>query len=75
MTAHAHVSFPEDGVGLVLIDNPPKNVGSYELLQAVMDGIEEVKRGGARVLVLASDVPGYFMAHAWRCPPIPSRRR
>jgi len=65
MTAHAHVSFPEDGVGLVLIDNPPKNVGSYELLQAVMDGIEEVKRGGARVLVLASDVPGYFMAHAW----------
>lgn len=65
MTAHAHVSFPEDGVGLLLMRNPPENFGSYELLQAVMDGIEEVKRSGAKVLVLASDVPGYFMAHAW----------
>ena len=65
MTTHAHVSFPRDGVGLLLIDNPPKNFGSYELLQALMDGIDEVKRGDASVLVLASDVPGYFMAHAW----------
>ena len=65
MTAHAHVSFPADGVGMLLIENPPKNFGSYELLQAMMDGIEEVKRSGASVLVLASDVPGYFMAHAW----------
>lgn len=65
MTAHAHVSFPADGVGLLLIDNPPKNFGSYELLQAMMDALEEVKRGGATVVVLASDVPGYFMAHAW----------
>ncbi len=65
MTAHAHVSFPADGVGLLLMDNPPKNFGSYELLQTVMDGIGEIKRGGASVLVLASDVPGYFMAHAW----------
>ena len=65
MTAHVHVSFPADGVGLLLMDNPPKNFGSYELLQAMVDGVDEVKRGGASVLVVASDVEGYFMAHAW----------
>jgi enoyl-CoA hydratase len=65
MTAHAHVSFPAEGVGMLLMDNPPKNFGSYELLQAVIDAIDEIKRAGASVLVLASDVPGYFMAHAW----------
>lgn len=65
MTAAAHVSFPAEGVGMILIDNPPKNFGSYELLARLEEGINEVKSAGARVLLLASDVPGYFMAHAW----------
>lgn len=65
MSAQAHVSFPAPGVGLLLLDNPPRNFGSYELLQRIVDGIDEIKAGGARVLVLASDVPGYLMAHAW----------
>ena len=65
MTAQVHVSFPADGVGLLLLDNPPKNFGSYELLQLALDGIEEVKAGGGSVLVVASNVSGYFMAHAW----------
>jgi enoyl-CoA hydratase/carnithine racemase len=65
MTAHVHVSFPAEGVGLLLMDNPPKNFGSYELLQGIVDGMDEIRRSGASVLVIASDVPGYFMAHAW----------
>lgn len=65
MPSAAHVSFPADGVGMVLMDDPPKNFGSYELLARIEEGVEEVKAAGARVLLLASDVPGYFMAHAW----------
>tara|TARA_B100000686_G_scaffold327791_1_gene387046 strand:+ start:61 stop:855 length:795 start_codon:yes stop_codon:yes gene_type:complete len=65
MPARVHVSFPEEGVGLLLMDNPPKNFGSYSLLQEIMDGIDVIKGSNAIVLVLASDLPGYFMAHAW----------
>jgi enoyl-CoA hydratase/carnithine racemase len=59
------VESPATGVGMVLLDAPPKNFGSYELLQDLYDGIGEVGASGAKVLVLASDVPGYLMAHAW----------
>ena len=65
MTAQVHVSTPTDGVGLLVMDNPPKNFASYELLQAIEDGLKELKENGTRVVVLASDTPGYFMAHAW----------
>ena len=58
-------SQPADGVGLLVMDNPPKNFASYELLQAIMDGLDALQAAGTRVVVLASDVPGYFMAHAW----------
>lgn len=65
MAASAHVSHPAPGVGLLVMDNPPKNFGSYELLQAVADGLQEIRDHGDRVVVLASDTPGYFLAHAW----------
>ena len=65
MTAAAHVSYPADGVGLVLLDNPPWNFGSYELLEEVEQGVNAVEQAGCRVVILASDVPGYFMAHAY----------
>jgi enoyl-CoA hydratase/carnithine racemase len=47
------------------MDDPPKNFGSYALLQALEDGLAEVKARGVLAVILASDVPGYFMAHAW----------
>jgi enoyl-CoA hydratase/carnithine racemase len=64
MTA-AHVQFPAEGVGLLLIDNPPKNFVSYELLAQMWAGIREIEASGASVIVLASDLPGYFLAHAY----------
>jgi enoyl-CoA hydratase/carnithine racemase len=64
MAAAAHVSFPSDGVGLVLIDNAPRNFGSWALLEGIDEAIQQVKAASCRVVVLASDVPGYFMAHA-----------
>lgn len=59
------LSAPAPGVGLLVMDNPPRNFASYELLQAIHDGLHELARDGTRVVVLASDIPGYFMAHAW----------
>lgn len=61
--AAAHVSYPADGVGLVLLDDPPKNFGSPDLFGRVYERVIEAKEAGCRVVVLASDVPGYFIAH------------
>lgn len=65
MAAAVHVSYPAAGVGLLVLDNPPKNFGSYELLESLEDGLSAVKAQGCLAVVLASDQPGYFMAHAW----------
>jgi enoyl-CoA hydratase len=65
MSSLVHVEQPAPGVGMVLLDDPPKNFGSYALLQALHDALGEVRSNGAKVVVLASDVPGYLMAHAW----------
>lgn len=65
MTAAAHLSYPAQGVALVLMDNPPMNFGSYALLEQVEAALDAAETAGSRVAILASDVPGYFMAHAW----------
>jgi enoyl-CoA hydratase/carnithine racemase len=59
-----HLERPHDGVALLLLDDPPRNFGSYALLQALEDRLAEATAHGDRVVVLASDVAGYFMAHA-----------
>lgn len=65
MPASVNVSYPAEKVGLLLLDNPPKNFGTYELLEKAIEGLEDIRKAGASVVVVASDVPGYFMAHAW----------
>lgn len=64
MSAAAHVSNPADGVSLILIDNPPMNFGTWELLERIDEGLQAAKAAGSRVVLLASDTPGYFIAHA-----------
>jgi enoyl-CoA hydratase/carnithine racemase len=65
LVAQAHISYPADGVGLVLIDNPPRNFASWALIERIEEAVYKVRDSGARVVVLASDVPGYFICHAW----------
>jgi enoyl-CoA hydratase/carnithine racemase len=65
MVAQAHVQYPADGVGLVLIDNPPRNFASWELVGRIEEAVIQVRESGARVVVLASDVPGYWICHAY----------
>jgi enoyl-CoA hydratase/carnithine racemase len=64
MAPQVHLSRPHDGVALLLLDDPPRNLGSYALLALIADRLREASAHGDRVVVLASDVPGYFMAHA-----------
>lgn len=63
MTIAAHLTYPATGVALVTLDSPPMNFGSTELGARIMDRVNEAEKASAAVLVLASDVPGYFIAH------------
>ena len=57
------VSYPAEGVGLVAFADPPRNFGSGELADKIMAAVDEVEAAGCKVMVLASDTPGYFIAH------------
>ena len=63
MSAAAHLSFPAEHVGLLVLDNPPRNFGTPELGARILEGLQAAADADARVCVLASDTPGYFMAH------------
>ena len=56
---------PIDGVGVIKLDDPPKNFGSYALLAELEQALSGAASGRCRAVILTSDVPGYFMAHAY----------
>lgn len=63
MPASVHVSRPAEGVALLLLDHPPKNFGTAELAIKLLKAFATEVAAGTKVAVLASDLPGYFMAH------------
>ncbi len=63
MPASAHLSSPANHVGLLIIDNPPRNFGTPELAVKILEGLQAAADADARVCVLASDTPDYFIAH------------
>jgi enoyl-CoA hydratase/carnithine racemase len=63
MAATAEVSFPAARVGLVVIGDPPHNFGGPALADRIISAVNEVQEAGCSVVVLASDTPGYFIAH------------
>ena len=63
MSASAHLSYPSENVGLVILDNPPRNFGTPELAQCVLESLTAAMQAGCKVCILASDTPGYFLAH------------
>ncbi|MEL7157686.1 MAG: enoyl-CoA hydratase/isomerase family protein [Actinomycetota bacterium] len=58
-----NVSQPADGVGLIAFADPPRNFGTGALADGIMAAVAELEAAGCRVCVLASDTPGYFIAH------------
>jgi enoyl-CoA hydratase/carnithine racemase len=57
------VTYPADGVGLIAFSDPPKNFGTGELGRRIVEAMGELEEARCRVFVLASDTPGYFIAH------------
>ena len=57
------VTYPADGVGLIAFADPPMNFGSADLADGLLAAVAQVEAAGCRVVVLASDTPGYFIAH------------
>jgi len=70
MSAKAHVSYPADGVGMITLDNPPQNQGSYELIERVEEALHTLKESGIRVVMIVSDNPKYFCPGQWLSDPI-----
>lgn len=63
MTATAQLLHPAEGVGLIVIDNPPMNFGTTELAGRIVEALLAAAEAKCRVVILASDRPGYFIAH------------
>lgn len=63
MTAVAQLSHPADGVGLIILDNGPMNFGTTELALRLLESLQAAAAAACRVVILASDRPGYFIAH------------
>jgi enoyl-CoA hydratase/carnithine racemase len=63
MAAAAHLSYPAEGVALIILDNPPRNFGTTDLAMRILEALEAAEKADAKVAVLASDTPGYFLAH------------
>lgn len=57
------VSTPHPAVGLLLLDAPPMNFTTAEMMGLVEQGLTRLGEDGARVVVVASAVEGYFLAH------------
>jgi enoyl-CoA hydratase/carnithine racemase len=57
------VSFPAPGVGQLLMESPPYNFTTPELYGQLDQALTSLRESGARVVVVASDVEGYFLAH------------
>lgn len=63
MSVTVNVSYPAEGVGLITFADPPRNFGSGELADKIMAAVGELEEADCRAFVLASDTPGYFIAH------------
>jgi enoyl-CoA hydratase/carnithine racemase len=63
MAEYVHVSMPAPGVGQMLIDVPPRNVLDPEAWAQVEAALDELMADDPRVVVLASALEGYFVAH------------
>ena len=63
MPAVVNVSHPAEGVALIAFADPPMNFGTADLAAKLVAALREVETSDSKVLVLASDTPGYFIAH------------
>jgi enoyl-CoA hydratase/carnithine racemase len=66
MAEFVSVQQPREGVALITMSNPAiNNHGSWEGITQLAEAMKAAREGGARVIVLASGVPGHWFEHAW----------
>lgn len=66
MSRYVDVKIVEDGVALITLSHPAiNNHCSWEVVDQLAAALIHVREQGARVSVLASDVPGHWFEHAW----------
>ncbi len=58
------LDWDREGVALVTVSGPPPNPSTFACIDALADRLDEAREGDARVVVLASDVPGHWLGHA-----------
>lgn len=63
MPLTVNVSYPQEGVAVIAFADPPMNFGGGELATQIMAAVQSADQAGSKVFVLASDTPGYFIAH------------
>ncbi|MEM9175574.1 MAG: enoyl-CoA hydratase/isomerase family protein [Myxococcota bacterium] len=57
-------SFEAEGVALLTVSGPPPNPSTFACVDQLADQLERARDEGARVVVIASDVPGHWLGHA-----------
>jgi enoyl-CoA hydratase/carnithine racemase len=66
MASVVTLEWPADGVALVTMTNPAiNNHGSWAGIHELWQTLVAAREAGARVVVLASGVPGHWFEHAW----------
>ena len=65
MGAAANVSYPVEGVGMITLENPPQNQGSFELLERLVEAIQTIEEKKSKVLMIVSDNNKYFCPGSW----------
>ena len=58
------LEWDREGVAVLTVTGPPPNPMTFACVDALADRLDDARTGGARVVVIASDVPGYWLGHA-----------
>ena len=57
-------SFEAEGVALLTVSGPPPNPSTFACVDQLAEQLEQARDDGARVVVIASGVSGYWLGHA-----------
>jgi enoyl-CoA hydratase/carnithine racemase len=61
--ADVGITWPTSQVALLTMSTGPRNFSNWELQERLEQALAEIRYKGARVVILASAVDGYFIAH------------
>lgn len=63
MATQIEVSWPHDGVAQLVVNSGARNFITWESMERLHEELVTARDAGARVVVIASGVDGYFFAH------------